>query len=164
MVPVRQMILAAAVLATAIPAAAQGDIRHCVDENGRRTYTNVKEAMAGKCTVVSGEVSVVSPPPLPAPQTRAGAAKPAATPVARADPPPGPGTARPDTRRRILEEELESEQKRLAEARQKLSSAEPARASDRTPGVLERIKPFVEAVEQHEKNIIQLRRELSGLK
>jgi septal ring factor EnvC (AmiA/AmiB activator) len=121
----------------------------CVDDAGRSTYTNVKEEMTGKkCAVVSREVSVVP-----------------AQPAAVGQPKPAPASAsRNNDRRKILEEELSGEEKRLAEAREKLSAQEAQRSGDERnyQRVQERLKPFAEAVEQHEKNVAQLRRELNS--
>jgi hypothetical protein len=128
--------------------AAQGEIYKCPDQNGRPTYTNVKRDTAGKnCTMVSREVSVV--PSLPATrttQTRADAA-----------------LSRSESRRKILENELESEQKLLADARQKLTDQEATRdGGERNYGRMQdRLKPLQDSVGQHEKNIEQLQRELA---
>ena len=121
----------------------------CVDEAGRNTYTNVKEEMAGKkCTLVSREVSVVPAAITPPPATKA---------------PPPAGANRANDRRKILEEELGDEEKRLSQAREKLAEQQSVRGGDEKnyQRVLDRLKPYVDAVEQHEKNISQLRRELS---
>ena len=69
-------------------------------------------------------------------------------------------------RRKILEEELESEQKRLSEARQKLAEQQNIRNGDEKnfQRVLDRLKPFTETVEQHEKNVEQLRREIANIR
>ncbi len=139
---------------------AQSATYRCVDVNGRSTYTNIKEETAGKkCTVVSREVSVVPAdriaPPAGAGKAPATTTQPASTVASRAN-----------DRRKILEEELDSEQKRLAEARQKLAEQEAIRTGDEKnyQRVLDRLKPFTETVEQHEKNVEQLRRELSSIK
>jgi hypothetical protein len=128
----------------------------CIDGSGRSTYTNVKEEMTGKkCTLVSREVSVVpaqSPP----------SARPAET-SSKAGP---TASSRAADRRKILEEELNDEQKRLAEAKQQLADQQAIRSGDERnyQRVLDRLKPFEEAVEQHEKNIAQLKRELGAVR
>jgi hypothetical protein len=146
------------ILAHAGTAAAQaGATYRCVDQNGRSTYTNVKEEMTGKrCTLVSREVSVV---PVPAPASTSPAAKPPPVPAAKA----ASTNSRTTERRRILQEELTHEEKRLEEARQKLVEQQSVRSGEERnyQRVLDRLKPYVEAVEHHEKNIGQLRRELS---
>ena len=152
-------------------AVAQVTIYRCADETGRNHYTNVKEEMSGKkCSVVSREVSVVQAP-AEAPATAAKAAKApaparAAAPssgVKMADAAPGSGRAREDNRRRILQDELDSEQKRLTEAKQKLAEQQAAKAGD-AGNALDRLKSYIEAVELAEKNVALLRRELGNIK
>jgi septal ring factor EnvC (AmiA/AmiB activator) len=140
---------------------AQGVTYRCVDENGRSTYTNVKEEVANKkCVVVSREVSVVPAPPPPqqaAPKAPAGSA-------AKGD--ARNQNARDGDRRKILQSELESEEKALAGARQKLVEQEAIRSGDERnyARVLERLRPFQEEVQRHEQNVAQLRREISNLR
>ena len=116
---------------------------------------------------VTAEAAATPPPEAEAtPNGKAAAPPPRTTTTAApklADAAPGTGRAREDNRRRILQEELESEQKRLVEAKQKLAEQQPARPGE-TGSVLPRIKPFIEAVELAEKNVVQLRRELSNIK
>src|SRR3954471_10729773 len=103
----KQLILLAITASWTSFAQAQGEIYKCPDAMGRPTYTNVKRDTAGKgCTMVSREVSVVP-----------------AIPVARPMPTRATGTvlSRDESRRQILQNELESEQKLLSDARQKLT-------------------------------------------
>lgn len=140
---------------------AQSSTYRCVDANGRSTYTNIKEETVGKkCTVVSREVSVV-PADRIAPAVGAPGKAPTAAPT-----PAASAASRAIDRRKILEEELEGEQKRLADARQKLADQQAIRTGDEKnyQRVLDRLKPFTETVEQHEKNVEQLRRELNSIK
>ena len=131
---------------------AQGEIYKCPDATGRPTYTNVKRDTAGKsCTMVSREVSVVP-----------------AIPVVRSVQPTkasAPTTlSRDESRRKILENELESEQRLLSDARQKLAQQEGARDGDERNyvRVQDRLKPYQDTVELHQKNIEQLQRELGN--
>jgi hypothetical protein len=131
-------------------AQAQGEIYKCPDAMGRPTYTNVKRDTAGKgCTMVSREVSVVP-----------------AIPVARPAPVRASGTvlSRDESRRKILENELESEQKLLSDAKLKLAEQQGVRTGEERNYVRvdERLKPLQETVELHQKNIEQLQRELSS--
>ena len=131
---------------------AQSEVYKCPDASGRPTYTNVKRDTVGKkCTLVAKEVSVV---PAQAP--------------ARSAPPAGAlgSPARDENRRKIIESELENEQQLLTGARQKLTEQEGIRTGDERnyARTLERLKPFQEAVDQHSKNIEQLRGELGRLK
>lgn len=134
----------------------------CVDQGGRSTYTNVKEEMNGKkCTVVSREVSVVSVPPMPVP-AKAPAAKAAGE---RVD--ANTQRSRDDTRRKILQEELDAAEKRLAESRQKLAEQDAVRTSDEKAypqKALDRIKPHRDEVERQEQNVASLKREMSNLR
>lgn len=140
---------------------AQSSTYRCVDVNGRSTYTNIKEETVGKkCTIVSREVSVV-PADRIAPQVGAAGKAPAAATQSAST-----AASRANDRRKILEEELDGEQKRLSDARQKLAEQQAIRTGDEKnyQRVLDRLKPFTETVEQHEKNIEQLRRELSSIR
>ena len=131
---------------------AQSEVYKCPDPSGRPTYTNVKRDTVGKkCTLVAKEVSVV---PALAPMR--------ALPYSAA----ASSSARSENRRKVIESELENEQQLLSDAKQKLAEQEGVRTSDERnyARVLERLRPFQEAVEQHSKNIDQLRGELTRLK
>lgn len=132
-------------------AQAQGEIYKCPDATGRPTYTNVKRDTAGKnCTMVSREVSVVPAVPM----------------VRSVQPAKATATtlSRDESRRKILENELESEQKLLSDARQKLAEQEGTRSGDERNyvRVQDRLKPYQETVDLHQKNIEQLQRELGN--
>lgn len=130
---------------------AQSEVYKCPDGSGRSTYTNVKRDTVGKnCTLVTREVSVV-PSQAPTPARFAS---------------PSGAVSRNEGRRRILESELQNEQQLLTDSRQKLAEQEGIRNGDERnyARVLERLKPYQEAVAQHTKNIEQLRDELDKLK
>lgn len=132
-------------------AQAQGEIYRCPDAMGRPTYTNVKRDTVGKgCTMVTREVSVVP-----------------AIPVARPVPAKASGGAmlsRDESRRKILENELESEQRLLGDAKQKLAEQQGQRSGEERnyARVEDRLKPFQETVDLHQKNIEQLQHELGN--
>jgi predicted nucleic acid-binding Zn-ribbon protein len=67
-------------------------------------------------------------------------------------------------RRRILEQELASEQKLLDEARKDLADQESQRLGNERnyQRVLDRLEPYKKKVKLHEDNIANLRRELAG--
>ena len=132
---------------------AQSEVYKCPDASGRPTYTNVKRDTVGKnCTLVAKEVSVV---PAQAP-TRA-------TPSSASS---STSATRNENRRKILESELQNEHQLLADARQKLTEQEGTRAGDERnyARVQERLKPYHQAVDQHTKNIEQLRGELDRIR
>jgi hypothetical protein len=144
-----------------LASAQTGTVWRCVDAGGRAQYTNVQADTAGRtCTVVTREVTVVAPQP----GTR--------TPAAAAVPPGSTGSrdgnarGREDTRRSVLESELQSEQQALAKAREALAEQEGLRSGNERnyQRVLDRLAPFQEAVEQHSRNIDALQRELGRLK
>lgn len=132
----------------------------CKDENGRSTYTNVKEEMAGKkCTAVSREVSVV--PVVPPPKSSA-TTTPANFP--RVD--TATQKSRDEGRRKILQNELVSEQKMIKDAQQTLSEQEQLRSGEERnfAKVSERLQPYKDKIDQHQKNIEALQKELTNLK
>jgi len=132
---------------------AQSEVYKCPDASGRPTYTNVKRDTVGKnCTLVSKEVSVV-PAQTPTRSMQSSIVSESAS-------------ARTENRRRIIESELQNEQQLLSDARQKLAEQEGVRDGDERnyARVLERLKPYQEAVNQHTSNIEQLRSELGRFK
>ena len=162
-----QHLGAATLVAGASIASAQvssgGATFKCVDTAGRSTYTNVKEEMGGKkCTVVSREISIVNPgapsakPAAPATESSRSASRQDAQ----------AQRARDTDRRRILEEELQSADKQLTTARQKLAEQEAVRNGNERnyERVLERLKPFQDEVRVAEENVVALKRELSNLR
>jgi hypothetical protein len=138
------------------------EIYKCIGPNGRPLYTSDRKDTSGKqCQLVSREVNVVpaqKPPPRPPP---AGAPPRGAfakdTPQARA--------SAKDRQRVILEQELATEQRLLNESKQKLAAQEAVRSGNERnyARVLERLKPFQDNVELHQKNIEALKRELANL-
>ncbi len=138
----------------------QGTVWKCVEADGRPHYTNIKKATEGKqCTVVTKEVSVVPPPPAP---TRSAEKSASGFPKVDKD----TQKARDQSRRRILEDELATEEKSLVDAKAKLAEQEAVRYGDEKnyQRVLDRLKPYQDAVERHERNVSALKRELAGLR
>ncbi len=128
-----------------------------MDANGHPTYTNMKEETRGKkCTVVMREISVVPSNPRPA----AGAPSPAGFPKVDA----ATQKSRDDERRKILGDELGAEEKALAKAKQDLAQQESVRNGNERnyQKVLDRLQPYKDEVERHEKNIQALNKELNN--
>ncbi len=146
-------------LAAAAPARAETEtLWNCKDKDGKTVLTNQKADTVGKdCRIVQQQrVTVV----------------PSARPGAKAPSPPGfPKESATDRaaskakQRDTLERELTEEQRLLADARRKLAEQESTRAGDERnyAKVLERLQPYKDAVEVHEKNVEALRRELANL-
>ena len=145
-------------LAAAGPASAQVEtLWNCKDPTGKTILTNQKADTAGKdCRVVHQErVSVV-------PAAKPSAAKsPASFPRESANDRAASKAKQKDT----IEKELTQEESMLADARKKLTEQEAIRGGDEKnfARVLERIKPYKDTVEVHEKNVEALKRELGNL-
>jgi hypothetical protein len=131
------------------------EIFKCRNEQGQITYTNDRrQAERQKCEQVTSQINVAP-------------SKPAAT------RPPGfpretaatSASAR-DRQREVLERELAAEQQALKQAQQALSEQEAVRSGDERnyARVLERLQPYKDTVQNHEKNIQALQRELANLK
>ena len=139
---------------------AQGStIYKCIDANGRPLYTTEKSDTAGKkCEPVAAEVNVV---PTQKPREAAARAAPRSYPRESA----AQRSAAKEKQRETLENELAKEKKLLADARQALSEQEAVRSgSERNYArVLERLRPYQEQVELHQKNVEALERELANL-
>jgi uncharacterized protein DUF4124 len=135
------------------------EIYKCVDASGRPSYTNDKRDTAGrKCELVTTQINV-APPPAPPPPRQA---------PAQSTFPRESATDRASAKgrqREILEKELTAEQVDLAKAKQALAEQESVRGGDERnyARLLERLQPYKDRVETHEKNVEALRRELANL-
>ncbi len=158
-------LLLAAALSSA-PAVA--DIFKCVDEAGHVTYTNNKPSGKG-CSTLSRDQAVSSVPsggmprPTAVPSPQSGASGGAAG-FPRVD--SGTQRARDNDRRRILEEEMSNEQKSLEAAQKELDEQESVRYGNERnyQKVLDRVQPYKDKVQLHERNIEALRREIANLR
>jgi hypothetical protein len=144
-------------LVAAGPALAQVEtIWSCKDKNGRTHVTNLKEDTVGKeCRIVQQQrVTVV-------PAAKPGAKSPAGFPRETASDRASSKAKQRDT----IERELGQEDSMLADAKKKLAEQEAVRSGDEKnyARVLERLKPYQDTVEVHEKNVEALKRELGNL-
>ena len=131
------------------------EVFKCRNEQGQITYTNDRlQAEKQKCELVSRQINVAPSKP-PAGRTPA---FPRETPQASA-------SAR-ERQRKVLESELAAEQQALRQAQQALADQEAVRFGDERnyARVLERLQPYKDTVQNHEKNIQALQRELANLK
>ena len=158
-------LLSLFLLLMGITGLARAEIYECIDSGGNKTFTNEKSAAAAAgCKAMKlPPVSSVPPPPR---QGAAGGAQKAATPGAFPKVDPSTQQQRDEARRKILEQELASEQKLLDQARQGLAEQEAIRlGSERNyQRVLDRLEPYKKKVALHESNVANLRKELSSLK
>ena len=133
---------------------------NCKDKAGRTVLTSLKEDTVGKeCRIVQQQRVTVVP---------AGKAPSAASAKSPAGFPKESVSDRQSARakqRDTIEKELSQEQSMLADARKKLSEQEGTRGGDEKnyAKVLERLKPYQDTVEVHEKNVEALKRELGNL-
>lgn len=167
----RRILLGSLLGAILLPAGAQvSEIYRCIGENGRPLYTSEKRDTEGKqCQVVQRTVSVVPAPPKKEPAAGRAAS------VPKAEKNPGPASfpretassrsSARDKQREILEREVGQEKALLAKAKQLLAEQEAIRQGDERnyAKVLERLKPYQDTVELHEKNVEALERELQNL-
>jgi len=139
------------------PLLAQADIYKAVDENGHVTYSSTP--------IKGGKKIILEPLPTMVPPGKARSPD---------DFPKVDGATqkeRDETRRRILQDELKSEEKLLEESQQRLNEASPevfkgtdGKTYRNVAQYEENIKPLVEQIEMHQKNISALKTELSKLK
>jgi Domain of unknown function (DUF4124) len=146
-----------------ITSPARADIWECIDSSGNKRFTNVKAEAAG-CKPMN--LPPVSSVPSPKPAGKVDAKPQTATPgnFPKVDTPTQ--QQRDGDRRKILEQELASEQKLLDQAKKDLAEQEATRlGSERNfQRVLERLEPYKKKVSLHENNINNLRKELSSLR
>ncbi|ANQ83881.1 DUF4124 domain-containing protein [Azoarcus olearius] len=140
---------------------AHAEVYKCVDADGRVTYTNDRNVGRG-CKQLSQDQSVSTmPPPARSPASPGAAASPTFPRVT-----PDAQRARDDSRRQVLEKELATEEAALAEARKSLGEQEAVRLGDERnyQRVLDRLQPFKDKVDLHERNIEALKREIANLR
>ncbi|HVP08713.1 MAG TPA: DUF4124 domain-containing protein [Burkholderiales bacterium] len=149
------MVLALGLLAWA-PARAQQiqTLWSCKDKDGRTLFTSQKADTAGKeCKVISEERVSAAP--------AAKAKSPANFPRESA----AERQAAKGKQRDTLQRELAQEESMLTDSKRKLAEQEAIRTGDEKnyQRVLDRLKPYQDTVEVHQKNVEALRRELSNL-
>jgi hypothetical protein len=154
------LILAAA------PLSARAEIYECVDASGIKRFTNIAAEAKG-CKALN--VGPVGPPsgsggsgnaqsPAKAPKVATPSSFPRVDRALQQE--------RDNDRRRILENELGTEEKLLAQARKELAEQESVRlGSERNyQRTLDRVEPFQKRVKLHEDNVANLRREISKIR
>jgi hypothetical protein len=132
------------------------EIYKCVDASGRASYTNdSRETDGRKCQLVTTQINVA--PPAQPRQSRGPGSFPRESASERAS---------AKTRQlEILQQELAAEEADLAKAKQALAAQEDVRQGDERnyARVLERLQPYKDRVETHEKNVEALKRELANV-
>lgn len=157
--------MAAALFAWAVvaiaPARADGQIYLCEDASGHKELTDTKKA--GNCRSLDLPGAITAPPKRPA----AAAAKPAtATPADFPKVDNAAQKARDADRRQILEDELASEEKKLADLRREYNNGEPERQGNERnyAKYQERVAQMKDDLSRAEKNVEALKREIANIK
>jgi hypothetical protein len=148
------LLLALGLTATGAARAQVETLWNCKDQSGRTILTNQKADTVGKeCRVVQQERVNVAP----AQKVKSPANFPRESASDRQD-----SKAK---QRKTLENELSTEEAMLADARKKLTEQEAIRTGDEKnyQRVLDRLKPYQDTVEVHQKNVEALKRELGNL-
>lgn len=160
------------ILLFALPAAARASnhvLYECVDANGAKQFTNIP-ANPKVCRALSIAPTNTAPSaPAPAP---GGAAKAQGRPPQVATPSNFPRVdrelqrQRDSDRARILQNELGTEERLVAQARKELAEQESVRLGHEKnyQRVLERLEPFQKRVKLHEDNVANLRNEISKMR
>lgn len=146
------------------------DVFKCVDNAGRTTYTNNgKPINGGECTLLSRDQNVSTYSSSGSSGSSSGkrssaASNPSPTSFPKVD--DGTQKSRDNDRRQILEQELGTEEKSLEQAKQDLAKEEETRLGNEKnyQKKLDRIKPFQDKVDLHQRNIESIRKEISNLK
>lgn len=160
------MKLFCALILSVSAGAAFADVYKCVETDPatgepRVTYTNTTKGK--NCTRLSRDLPVSS---VPGARTTPKAAAPAASGAGFPRVSDSEQHKRDNDRRTILEAELEAEQKALDTAHKALAEADAERYGNEKnyQRKLDRLKPFQTTVEQHERNVEALKKELRNLR
>lgn len=139
----------------------------CVDKSGRVEFTDINKPGC-KILDLPGYISAPAPRAAPAVTMRQGAGRPAASPNPAGFPRVDTATqrARDDDRRAILEDELRSEEKKLADLKRDFNNGEPERQGNEKnyAKYQERVAQMRDDIGRSEKNIEALRRELANIR
>lgn len=155
------ILLFSVVAIPALPAFAQSEVYLCVDSNGNREYKNTGATKGCKRVDLPGVTTVP-----------ASTAKKTPPPTASAKPGDFPRVndtvqkARDSDRKQILQDELRTEEQKLAAIRSEYNSGEPERRGDERnyAKYQERTAALKDDLARTEKNVDALKRELGNLK
>lgn len=155
-----RLLLLLALLGASAAARADGPIYLCVDAAGHKELTDANKP---GCKVLDVPGSTIAAPPrrqAPAPARAA----PAPADFPRVD--SAEQRARDANRLGILNEELRSEQQKLAELRKEFNNGEPERHGDERnyAKYQERVAQMRDSISRSEKNIEALKREIANIR
>ncbi len=129
------------------PTRIAGDTYKCITESGLPSYFNVPDAPPSSTPESPSRKSVATPSPAGFPKVD-----------------PATQKARDDVRRKVLGDELATEEKLLTEARTAYADGAPAALPDERANVekyRDRVAKLKQSIAVHEKNIEALKKELA---
>lgn len=159
------MLLSTACVAATLPSSARSasDIFLCVDADGKKTFQNVGEGKGCK-RMDMGPVLSVPAPRMPAPRAAAAQDRVTVSPANFPRIDRDTQRARDNDRRRILEDELQAEEDKLARLKAEYGRSGPERRGDDLALHVERVQRLREDLARAEGNVNALRRELALLR
>lgn len=130
----------------------------CTDSDGHTTYTNQKSSTKN-CTVLIQDKPVTT---FTAPKPRAATPTPGDFPKVTSE----AQKSRDGDRRKIIEDELAAERAKLDDAKKTLAEQESQRLGGEKnyQKYQDRVKPYQDEVDLHERNVESLQKELNGLR
>ncbi|EJL83284.1 hypothetical protein PMI16_04327 [Herbaspirillum sp. CF444] len=160
--------LAAAVLSCAACAGnaqAQNDVYVCTDENGAKEYKNTGATKGCRKVDLPG-LSVAPQPKRAAQSGTAASAGAATTPVNFPKVDAGTQKSRDSDRKLLLQQELNTEEKKLAGLKADFNNGEPERRGDERnyAKYQERVAGMKDDIARSERNIAALKRELANVR
>ena len=153
----RSLILAGLLM---VSLAVRGEIYECVEPSGAKLFTSdPKEAKVKGCKAMN-----LGPPNTVSTTKPQGKANPTPPNFPKVD--QDTQKQRDNDRRKLLEQELASEEKQLAQAKKDLAEQESIRLGSEFnyQRVLNRLEPYKKQVSLHENNVANLKRELAGIR
>jgi hypothetical protein len=143
-----------ALLLSAASLPARAEIYECIDQNGNKRFTNLAAESRG-CKVLNVGTPSSLPPAASAPAAKSQSRTPqVATPTSFPRVERQVQRERDHDRRRILEHELDQEEKLLTDAKKELSRGAPATGDE----------SLHRKVRLHENNVASLRKEISKIR
>ncbi|MGE5338375.1 MAG: DUF4124 domain-containing protein [Gemmatimonadota bacterium] len=155
------LLLATALLGTLPRAGATQDIFLCVDDQGRKTYQNTGNSKGCKKLDVQPILTLPAPRAAAKPAQNSADARPTNFPRVDSE----TQRARDSDRKRVLEDELKSEEDKLSRLRAEYNNGEPERRGDERnyARYQDRVQRLQAEIQRSESNVTSLKREISLL-
>jgi hypothetical protein len=156
-------LLALAMLVPLHGAQASDTVYLCIDANGHKELTDVNKR---GCKVMDLPHTFAAPKKWDGTVHRSAALAPSSAPLDFPKVDSAQQKARDSDRRQILDDELNSEEKKLAELRHDFNNGQPERngLDAASPKYLEKVTQMREAISRSEKNIEALKREIATVR